>query len=523
MESDVQLLLQYARYGDESAFAGVVARHADLVYSAALRQVTSTDAARDVAQSVFIDLARKARILAEKFPSDASLVGWLYRSTRFAALTALRGQRRRVAVEKNAMNNLEPANELPESSIDWERVQPLLDELMSSLSDHDRDALLLRFFKKQDFRAVGVALGISDDAAQKRVSRALEKLRALLHRRGITASASALSVAISANAVEALPPGFAGALSGAAVASGAVYSVVVTSTKLIAMTTLQKAVAGAVLAVVVGTGLHQARRAHSLNDQLQGLMQQQAPLADTNRKLQEQIDENALQFAALREENERLKGSSTELVRLRGEVGRLRRESESQTKADGADPTDIAARAWVGRVKALKERFQQWPGRKTPELELLTEQNWLDAAAAHQLDSEEDTRRAMSELRWNGMSKFSDAVNQALKQFMASNNQAFPAEPSDLSPFLDSTASACLAGWDVAKAGWVHPPQPNAGSSKNAAVWALVEKGSFTPEGIPIRDGSYVADPEYDMTMVIYNGGSYGYGPDKHRKRTASQ
>src|SRR5262245_31458493 len=103
--SDSQLLRAYSRDGSEAAFAELVARHTDLVYSAALRQVNSPDLARDVAQSVFADLARKARSLAGKMEDEQSLVGWLYRGTRFAASTLLRNERRRQSRERQVMEH----------------------------------------------------------------------------------------------------------------------------------------------------------------------------------------------------------------------------------------------------------------------------------------------------------------------------------------------------------------------------------------------------------------------------------
>src|SRR6476661_6516747 len=200
--ADAHLLREYAQGGDEAAFREIVERHADFVYSAAARQTESPDEARDVTQTVFTDLARKAATVAQKLTPESSLAGWLYRSTRFAVLKGLRADRRRLAYERQAMEHLAT---FTEPAPDWEDVRPLLDEAMTGLSDEDRDALLLRFFKNHDFRSVGCALGISDDAAQKRVSRALEKLREQLSRRGIQTSAAALSVVITANAVHAAP------------------------------------------------------------------------------------------------------------------------------------------------------------------------------------------------------------------------------------------------------------------------------------------------------------------------------
>ena len=169
-KSDVQLLREYAQDGNESAFREIVLRHTDLIYSSALRQTTSPDLAQDVAQSVFADLARKARTLADSLEQNSSLLGWLFRSTRFVALNQLRDGRRRQTHERELMEILSPASE---TAPEWDQIRSVLDGAMSDLSEQDRDALLLRFFKNQDFRAIGETLGVSEDAAQKRVSRAL--------------------------------------------------------------------------------------------------------------------------------------------------------------------------------------------------------------------------------------------------------------------------------------------------------------------------------------------------------------
>src|SRR5687767_2432180 len=160
---DGQLLREYAEHGDDAAFRKIVDRHTDAVYSAALRQVVSPDLARDVTQSVFTDLARKAPSLARTLDARSSLLGWLYRSTRLAALNHWRTDRRRQAREKLAMQHFDPA---PTATSEWEHIGPVLDEAIADLSDDDREALLLRFFQRHDFRAIGRTFGVSDDAAQ---------------------------------------------------------------------------------------------------------------------------------------------------------------------------------------------------------------------------------------------------------------------------------------------------------------------------------------------------------------------
>ena len=202
MLNDHQLLVRYVEENSQDAFAELVARHLNFVYSAALRQVRAAQLAEDVAQTVFTKLARKARSL----PRNVVLAGWLHRDTRFTALDLLRSEHRRQAREQEAvaMNTLNP-----DAAPDWEQLRPLLDAALDQLSAPDRDALLLRFFEQRSLKEIGVALGSGEDAARKRVTRALEKLRWLLNRRGVTTSASALSVAMAAHGIQAAPAGLA--------------------------------------------------------------------------------------------------------------------------------------------------------------------------------------------------------------------------------------------------------------------------------------------------------------------------
>jgi RNA polymerase sigma factor (sigma-70 family) len=318
--SDAQLLRDYAERGTEAAFGEIAARYTDLVFSAALRQVNSPDLAADLAQSVFTNLARKARPLASKLAPDASLVGWLYRSTRFAALKHLRDDRRRAAHERQAMEQLLSNSE---STPDWEHIRPILDEAMAALNDDDRDALLHRYFKNQDFRAVGLALGITDDAAQKRVSRAVEQLREFFSKRNITIGASGLTVVISANAVQAAPVGLAAAVSAAAVLAGtAVHtSAVIAATKTIAMTMLQKTLIAATIAAAIGTGIYEARQSASLRSQVQTLQQQQAPMAEQLTKLQAENARLSNQVGQAWDSQALYKAQVNELLQLRGQIG----------------------------------------------------------------------------------------------------------------------------------------------------------------------------------------------------------
>jgi RNA polymerase sigma factor (sigma-70 family) len=449
--ADAQLLHEYAQRGDEAAFREIVQRHADFVYSAALRQTESPEQARDVTQIVFTDLARKAPTLSEKLTPESSLAGWLYRSTRFVVLKGLRSARRRLAYERQAMEHLAT---FAEHAPDWENLRPLLDEAMTGLSDEDRDALLLRFFKNHDFRSVGRALGISDDAAQKRVSRALEKLREQLSRRGIQTSA-ALSLVITANAVHAAPIGLAAAVSSAALIPGAALTTGLAATKIFAMTTLQKTLITATIAVGVGAGIYEGRQASHLRSTVEALKQQQAPLADQIAQLTKARDDADTLLAAAREENARLRENSSDLAKLRAKLAQLEIDSRDFSKLKSTiadDKTLTSVVSWKQRVDQLRTRLDQTPESRIPELQLVTEEDWLNAARG-KLETDTDYRRALSTLRGAGESKFAQMLHKALKTYLKQNGDAVPAELSQLKPFLPpNTDDALLQRWEIAPA-----------------------------------------------------------------------
>src|SRR4051812_16881832 len=194
-KNDLDLLGDYARDQSQDAFTALVQRHLNLVYCAGLRQVRSPQLAEEVAQSVFMDLARNAA----RLKPGTILTAWLYEVTRRTAINVVRGEARRqlreqIAFEMNAMN----AN-----AADWTQIEPLLDEAMQALDQTDRTAVLLRFFENKSLREVGQTLGTTDDTARKRVNRAIERLREFFGKRGVTIGGSGLVVVISANAVQA--------------------------------------------------------------------------------------------------------------------------------------------------------------------------------------------------------------------------------------------------------------------------------------------------------------------------------
>jgi len=342
--NDHELLGQFTREQSEDAFAALVNRHLNLVYSAALRQVRSPQLAEEVSQSVFTQLARHAANLKP----DTILTAWLYQVTRRAAIDVVRREARRQAREQIAFQ----MSDLNVGPDDWAQVEPLLDEAMESLEDTDRAAILLRYFENKSFREVGQAIGASEDAAQKRVSRAVERLREFFAERKVAIGAGSLALAISANAVQAAPVGLgASVVAGAGLGASAVISTstAVTVAKTIAMTTIQKTIIAVVIAGAVGTALYQTRRASTLSDQVQSLQQKQAEQADLINQvqtLQRERDRATNALAALSASESAAKKNPTEVLKLRGEVGRLRLENAqiSSTNALSKATADPAAR-----------------------------------------------------------------------------------------------------------------------------------------------------------------------------------
>jgi len=218
MNDDLTLLREYAERNSEEAFAALVSRHVNLVYSVALRQVRDPHLAEEITQAVFIILARKADSLGDK----TILPGWLCRTARYASANALTIQRRRQHREQEAHDMQTILNE-PESET-WRQIAPLLDGALEQLGRKDHDAVVLRFFENKNFSEVGAALGASEDAAKMRVSRALEKLRKFFTQRGISSTTATIAETISANSVQAAPVALAKSVTAVALAKGAVAS-----------------------------------------------------------------------------------------------------------------------------------------------------------------------------------------------------------------------------------------------------------------------------------------------------------
>src|ERR1044071_873707 len=203
----------------------------------------------------------------------------------------------------------------------WQEFGPLLDEAITQLGTEDRKAIILRFFERLDFRAIGKALGSNEDAARSRVSRALDKLQVLLKHRGISSSAVALGTALAAEPAASAAE-FSGNVAAAALAKAnagfACGTIKATLMKLTTMTKLQTAIFGAVVIAGLTGSLvfrHQARVLDEENGELRRQMVQLQSDYNLVSSRLAHVSQSGLRSDRLRE-----------LLRLRNEVGSLRRQ-----------------------------------------------------------------------------------------------------------------------------------------------------------------------------------------------------
>ena len=249
--NDMALLREYAGGNSEVAFETVVRRHVSLVYAIALRQVGNPAQAEEITQAVFLILARKAARLSP----DTVLAGWLHETTRYVAASLLRGEQRRRRREQEAYMQ----SKIQESSPDpaWEQLAPFLDEAIGQLGKTDRNAVVLRYFQNKSAREIAAALNVHESAAQKRLNRAVEKLRAYFLKRGMAVSSGALMGAISLHSAQGAPIHLAASVMAVSTKGAAVSSSTLTliqgALKLMAWTKAKTAIAVGIGLLFAGT------------------------------------------------------------------------------------------------------------------------------------------------------------------------------------------------------------------------------------------------------------------------------
>jgi hypothetical protein len=308
------------------------------------------------------------------------------------------------------------------------------------LTPEDRAAITLRFFEACDLRSVGEALGVSEDTAQKRVSRALDKMRVILQREGVTICASMLGAILAASEATA-PAGLATSIGYTVSSVTITRSVLIATSKAITMTTLQKTLVSATIAALAATGVYENYRASRLTRESETMRQEQAQLLQATQR---ERDELTQRVAALAKANELLDGNAAELLRLRGQISAMRAKLNTGQNRNTAEPAIVS---WLGRVKEFKELPARMPARAIPELKLLTEEDWLDLAKeplghdAREIDlQDEDTARLVfREIRDKAKDKLVRKLAHALDKYVSANDGMLPAEMGQLGPHITTS------------------------------------------------------------------------------------
>ena len=406
--SDHDLLQRYARTGDQAAFTELVARHLNLVYSAARRQVHPPQLAEEVTQSVFLDLARRAR----DFPSGQPLAPWLHVVTRRTAIDALRRESRRHTREQTASEIA--AMQTPEST--WSHLAPLLDEAVAALPSSDRTALVLRFFENKSLRDIGAALGTNEDAAQKRVSRALDQLRTLLTRRGLTITAAGLATDLSAHAILTAPATLGGTISASVIAT--LPAAALAGAQTLAMTTLQKSVAATVIALGLGAGLYEAATYARQSSDLAALTRRESDLAT-------QLRTTRTQHAAL----------TARLQSVEAQIDS--RLTAAASHSSGDDALVARMQTWLKNADQLRRIVAQRPELSIPEMSLVGPEVWSDAIAGTDLSDDREIRRALAKVRLRAENILANKISSALRAYLRVHDDTLPVHLNELLPHFD--------------------------------------------------------------------------------------
>lgn len=326
-------------------------RHLGLVYGVALRLVRDRAIAEEVTQSVFVELGQKAHKLGD----GTILPAWLHEVARRKAIDAYRREQRRLQRESSAMQQV-----IATAENRWEELAPIIDHGLAALGRTDQTALVLRYLKGETLREVAAALNITEDAAQKRVSRALDRLRRVLVRQGASIGATALGTALSSNAVVAPPLGLAEVIILQSLKSVAGSVSVGGWLSTACMSTTGKALVATVLMAVAGSGIYQVVRSAKIHSRMMQLEESHAAalrdLAETTSLLQNR----EVEIADLLKDNEDLHRDRLDLMRLRNEIGTLRARIHASNPRinlpldDTSDAFTEPIKSWINRVKDYK-------------------------------------------------------------------------------------------------------------------------------------------------------------------------
>lgn len=439
-----KLLAVYVADGSEDAFRELVRRYVDLVHSTAVRLVEGdTHLAADVTQLVFLNLARKAADL----PGDIKLGGWLHRDTCFTASKMLRRERRRRIREQKAVE----MNLIEQMDGEDAPISSALDAAVNQLREEDREAILLRFYEKRDFQAVGEAMGTSENAAQKRVSRALEQLRRMLKGRGVSIGEVALAAFLTEKAVVAAPAAVVGAAAVTALAGASEATV-----SLGGMIVANKFVTGVVCAVlaanVVTPILLHRHAAAKLQEQEATLRGQANEIAKLTTEIDGTAQRPTRESSAMGENDDFLR-----LMRMRGLVGELRREV-TRLEAGGGESREqklaLMAEQYAGRIAELKNYLEEHPAEAIPELHFISDENWLWLAGERTGSTEEGYQLAMSLARLSAEGNVSREIfRPALMRYAEENGGRFPTAVTELERYVEGDVpKEIFQRWQVIQA-----------------------------------------------------------------------
>jgi len=253
---DFELLRRYARQRDEAAFARIVSRHVNMVYSAALRRVGNRSLAEDVTQATFFILARKAKSL--QAGRKGRLSAWLLLTVRYAAANAIKMETRRTKHEQSATADISAASSNPTDVLIWREIYRQLDDAVLRLSSVDRQVVLMRYFEDRPISDIATALSLSEGAARQRLSRALDNLRHRLAKQDallLGIDATAFGTLLASRVIRAAPPGIIKAACLTAGGAGTTTGISIAKGAMNMMTLAKTQVTAAILAVATIGGI----------------------------------------------------------------------------------------------------------------------------------------------------------------------------------------------------------------------------------------------------------------------------
>jgi RNA polymerase sigma factor (sigma-70 family) len=520
MSNDTQLLRRYVEERSESPFTELVNEHLNLVYSAALRETNGDGAlAEDVSQAVFTELARKApRLLGHP-----SLAGWLYTTVRHVAANLRRSEqhRKRREQEAQSMNGLlseDSPNEV------WQRMRPVLDDALHDLNEADREAVVLRFLEDRPLREVGARLGLKENAARMRVDRALEKLRGLLARRGITSTTSGVAAAMAIGVVTPAPTTLAATIASTALASGAVAgSTALTLMKLMSVT--KTGLISAFVVAAVATPVWQETRLERVRSENAQLRRQATELAGLRGGVERpptvQTDQAELERlrhwqAQAQPELLRLRGMAGVARRANAEAEQLRAQLARQATEPGTNPVagamadamKLAMQQQVeGRLSRMTSSLKLTPEQTQAAREILTRQAQAMSAGMQQAFSGKFDKAELTRLgqeAGNPDEQIKALLNpdqQTLYQnyqqeeaghnaSLAANSELMQLAPLGLSQDQQDRAFAAL--YQVSLDQLLGNVKPAAGNQAEAMQWILDQKAkALEPILTPTQSDSY--------------------------------